>query len=318
MTNDELHTDAAAQCQGAANWLKSERRELPITHSDGQTAKLVGDLYYQGSYHNKTLLLALHGGSYNHTYWNAPVINDHDYSFACYMARQHYAVLALDSLGAGESSGQGTLDGDFITISEVKQAVLQATNQLRHGCGFSKLVFVGHSIGSETLLGLQASNHPADALVLTGWGHTPPPSGSPVDPSLFAALAQDPYAVVPASVRGLMFFGPTADPDMVIYDATHLADVLPRGVLLTGFGMIYQPALTGANQVTGKVLVQLGENDILFPAVTAASEPAAYPLAQLTVQTQPAAGHSFNLHRENGTGWALMARWLQENHFDRP
>ena len=41
---------------------------FPVMLSDGNTYHIVGYLYYQGSYHNRTLQVALHGGNYNHTY----------------------------------------------------------------------------------------------------------------------------------------------------------------------------------------------------------------------------------------------------------
>src|SRR5688500_12865796 len=69
---------AAADEQGQD--VKVVRLSFPVTLSDGSAAEVVGRLYYKGSYHNRTLLLAVHGATYNHKYWDVPVINGHEYS----------------------------------------------------------------------------------------------------------------------------------------------------------------------------------------------------------------------------------------------
>src|SRR3712207_2253242 len=54
-----FNTIAGAQEQG--NSIKVDRVSFPVTLSDGNTYEVAGYLYYQGSYNNRTLLLALHG-----------------------------------------------------------------------------------------------------------------------------------------------------------------------------------------------------------------------------------------------------------------
>jgi len=134
-----------------------------------------------------------------------------------------------------------------------------------------------------------------------------------VDSSIVGQLAATPYIRIDGPLRSELFFGPAADPDVITYDATHLADRLPRGVFLDGFGATYNPVLSQATQVTGKVLLQLGEHDVLFNA-DGNAERASYPLAQVTAQTLPTVGHCFNLHPENRQGWSQMDAWLRQNH----
>lgn len=306
-------------CDEHHGGFKSSRYEFPVTLASGTSAKVVGYLYYHGSPENRTLLIADHGATYDHQYWNAATINGRPYSFACYMAKRKYAVLALDNLGTGESTGEGTIPGDAIALSDVEDALNQVTTQLRRshnptGRRFEKVVLVGHSLGSLTAIGVQAAHHPADALVVTGWSHVVPPGGVALDPGTFAQLAATPYVRLPAPLRGPFFFGPTVDPDMLTYDANQLAAQLPRGVFLSGFSIIYQAALTGATQVTGRVLVQLGENDGLFPSSGASAETASYPNAQLTIQTIAQIGHCFNLHPENVQSWQRIDAWLRSCH----
>lgn len=315
---EELGIFGPAQCEPNRGLFRQERYEFPVTLLNGTHAKIVGYLYYQGLYRGKTLLVGVHGATYNHKYWAAPSINDHVYSFACYMARQNYSILAIDLLGSGESTGQGQIDGDAISFDDSKAGITQVVNQLRNrnnpiGNAFKKIVLVGHSMGSEAVIGVQAASHPADALVVTGWSHVPPPGGLNLDLSPFLGT---PYVTLPPPVRQALMYGPSADPDMISYDNANLADRLPRSELLTSFGLIFQAALTGANAVTGNVLVQLGENDLVYPSVNASAEVASYPHARVTMQTLPTTGHCFNLHPENRTSWEQMDNWLHRSSLD--
>src|SRR5829696_155304 len=120
-----------AAADETANDIKVERVSFPVTLADGSAAEVVGYLYYKGSFHNRTLLLALHGATYNHKYWDVPAINGHEYSFARYMAERKYAVLAIDQLGTGESSKPA--DGDLLTLRQTGSAIHQVITHLRAG-----------------------------------------------------------------------------------------------------------------------------------------------------------------------------------------
>jgi pimeloyl-ACP methyl ester carboxylesterase len=142
---------AIASAVESDNSIKVERVSLPVTLSDGGPAEVAGYLYYKGSYHNRTLLLALHGANYNHKYWDVPVINGHEYSFARYMAEQKYAVLAIDQLGAGESSKP---DGDTLTLDQTASAIHQVITRMRSGSNptgyaFERVVTVGHDFNTH-------------------------------------------------------------------------------------------------------------------------------------------------------------------------
>src|SRR5262245_21605351 len=50
------------------------------------------------------LQVLIHGGTYDHRYWNAPDVNGRSYSYAAYALDRGYSVLALDQLGVGSSS----------------------------------------------------------------------------------------------------------------------------------------------------------------------------------------------------------------------
>jgi pimeloyl-ACP methyl ester carboxylesterase len=309
---------ASADAPGES--IKVERVSFPVTLSDGSPAEVVGHLYYKGSFHNRTLLLALHGANYNHKYWDVPSINGHEYSFARYMAERKYAVLAIDQIGAGESTRPA--DGDSVTLDQTASAIHQVITQLRAGSNgvgyaFERVVTVGHSLGSINAVYEQGTYHDADAVVTTGMGHVP--HAIPVPQELIDFLSQFEYFAVPGELRPVMFYyAPGADPDVIRYDVDNLADSLARGQLATGILTAFNfdaPALR-VGSVNGPVLVQLGEFDGLFPASLAGGEAAYFTSASsVTVQALPGVGHDFNTHYRNHEGWRLMDDWLRAQGF---
>jgi pimeloyl-ACP methyl ester carboxylesterase len=291
---------------------KVKRLDFSVTLSDGNTYTIAGFLYYNGSYRNRPLQVLVHGGTYNHTYWDTPTINGHSYSYARFMAEHGYALLAIDQLGTGESSKP---DGDFVTLNETASSLHQVLVRMRSannplGNAFQQIVLVGHSFGSINAILVQGTYHDADALVVTGLGHVP--HELPISPDLIPVLAQFPYFPLPAEVRSALFyFAGNADPDVIAYDNQNLADLLTRGQLFTTFAAIFNPAADHVGEVTGPVLVQLGEHDALWPSAFAAGEAAYYSSAsRVTVESLAGVGHAFNNHLNNKTGWRSIDQWI--------
>src|SRR5512134_1855726 len=80
-----------------------DRVAFPVTLSDNQVYTVVGYLYTpQGNNEHiceerrDSVQVLLHGGGYDHRYWDAGTINGSEYSYAHEMARRCYSVLALD------------------------------------------------------------------------------------------------------------------------------------------------------------------------------------------------------------------------------
>jgi pimeloyl-ACP methyl ester carboxylesterase len=302
-----LTLTGAAEGRGA---LRIERRVFPVTLSDGNTYSLVGYLYYQGSLRNRPVQVLTHGISYNHTYWDVPSINGLQYSYVEYMAHQQYAVLALDMLGTGESDRP---EGDLFNLANSVSALHQVTQQLRAQAAdgmFEKIVYVGHSNGALISTVTQALYRDADALVLTGWMNSYRVVA--LDPKLVEALLANPYIHVPTEVRTAFFYDPaSSDPDVVAYDNANLADTLTRGQFLDLLRAMSDPAYIPTAQVTGPVLVQMGENDPVAPAALADQEAASYPNARVTVEKLRAIGHCFNTHYRHYEGWAQIDAWIR-------
>ncbi len=304
---------ATAAAQDNAQDVKADRVSFPVTLADGSPAAVVGYLYYKGSFNNRTLLVAVHGATYNHKYWDVPTINGHEYSFARYMAEQKYAVLAVDQLAAGESTRPA--DGDSVTLDVTANALHQVIAQLRSGrspvgYAFERVVTVGHSLGAINVIYEQGTYHDADAVVTTGAGHVPHPL--PIPEAVIAEMLQHEYFPFPAELRGPAFYyAPGADPDVIAYDINSLADLLSRGQLTTAILTAFDTNASRVGQVNGDVLVQLGEFDGLFPSSMADGEAAFYTGASsVTVQGLPGVGHDFNTHFRNHEGWRMMDEWL--------
>ena len=121
-----------------------------------------------------TVQLLTHGIGFDRTYWDLSV-NDYNYSYAA-VANDDYgfSTFAWDRLGIAESE-HGEPVNEIQSTLEIG-ALKTLTEQLRDGsidgigCGFDKVVHVGHSFGSIQSYSL-AVLYPgaSDGLVLTGF-----------------------------------------------------------------------------------------------------------------------------------------------------
>jgi pimeloyl-ACP methyl ester carboxylesterase len=324
---DEHATSGNAKPHNGA--IEVKRVEFPVILSDNQVYTMVGYLYVKGGMAQEDckkkrdiVQVLLHGGTYNHKYWDAGTINGVDYSYARFMAEQCYSVLALDRLGAGESSKP---DGDFLDKDENAASIAQVLISLRAnhnpaGKKFKQIALVGHSLGTFSAIYTLGSYGPlADALVATGW--VTAPGVVPIDPAFFQALLANPYIVLPSDARSALFYyPPSADPEVIAYDNASLADEFTRGFLLSTIEVLQAralgdvaaiKALTRIDQVTTPVFIQLGDFDILAPASSARSEAAFYTGASsVTVNTLTDMGHDYNLHFNHLAGWQAIANWI--------
>ena len=311
---------------------------FPVTLSDQQNYTIAGYLYTRQGNPNdesqcgkrsRTVQVLLSGATYNHTYWDAPAVNGVDYSYARFMAGQCYSVLALDRLGTGASSRP---DGNFITKVTEADAIAQVLSSLRTnhnpaGRRFKRIVLVSHSFGSFlSVYTLGEYGNVADALVVTGWLHSPdiPRLDSGYVTGLLTNPAFASYITVDPPVRSLLFYhAPAADPMVIAQDNATMNDTLPRGFFLDGIGVFTAraygdvgqiKALTKVDQVNVPVFVQLGDNDVLFPSAVAGAEASFYSSAPLvTVDNLTNIGHGFNLHTNHLAGWQNIEGWILNN-----
>ncbi|HEX8821771.1 MAG TPA: alpha/beta fold hydrolase [Archangium sp.] len=290
--------------------VKVERREFPVRLSDGRGYSVVGYLYYQGSLKNRPVQILAHGITYNHGYWDLPDIDGEEYSYARYMARQHYAVLALDLPGAGESE---RLDGDTLDLAESASALHQVAQQLHATAEkntFETLIYVGHSNGALISTYAQALYGDAQAVVMTGWLNTS--HDVPVSPEVLGALLeQGPYIRIPGEMRGALFYDPAnAAPAVIAYDNS-VADTVTRGQFRDLLNTLAQPGSIPTWAISVPVMVQLGEKDLVASAAHAQNEAQAYPHSpRVWVDTLGNTGHAFNGHYSRHEGWERIDAWI--------
>ena len=297
--------------------VRAEDVIFDVTLSDGEVYKIAGTYYHRGTSHNRTLQVAVHGATYDRGYWDGPIINGEDYSYAEYMVENGFSVLAIDQLGAGESS---TPFGWSLNLAETASGLHQVLDALRDddnplGGAFDDIALVGHSNGSLTAIYEESVYGSADALVVTGWGHTYAPLG--VDPDFINSLLAAPYlapSALPEPFRAALFYyAPQADPDVISYDAANLATTMSAGQFYDLLVALSYPTIDGVAGVTGPVYVQMGEFDPIAPGANAALEPGYWTSADsVTVDVLQDMGHDFNLHRNHLDSWAGIADWLDE------
>jgi pimeloyl-ACP methyl ester carboxylesterase len=323
---------ASAQDYGES--IKVERLVFDVTIA-GAPLKMVGYLYYHGSYESRPLQVLLHGATYNHKYWDFPSVGGRDYSYARYMAVRKYAVLALDLPGAGESvvsrnaqtGAPAGPNGFALTLTESAAAVNQVLIAMKSaanptGHAFSPVVLVGHSAGSINATVAQgAFEHPADALVVTGSRHltgqvlTIPAVQGLIQQliALVQALAPFEYFQLPGAIREALFYqAGGADPAVVAVDNLTM-DWWSNGELFSTFFAFLDPRIDQPWRVNGKVLIQVSQNDNLFPGVFMEDEAALWSGTTPTIQVLEGIGHDFNLHLRREESWRGIDEWLRAN-----
>ena len=303
--------------QGREDRVRMDRVFFPVTLSDGKVHLIAGYLFFEGSVQSRILQVAVHGGTHYHLYWDIPSFNGISYSYARYMARRGYTVLAIDQLGTGASSQP---DGDFVTLDQTANALHQVLASLRTennpiGHKFRRIALVGHSNGSLTSVYATGTYHDADALVTTAWMH--PPHPLPFNPADILALLTTPYLPAKAFSREFraqtFYHVPSTDPALLDFEYEHLAAIQARAQFLDLFQYGLNTNLTRSTQVTVPVLVQNGDFDALQPSAYMASEPSYYPNApSVTLHYLTEMGHNINGHRNHLQSWTGIDQWLRQ------
>jgi alpha-beta hydrolase superfamily lysophospholipase len=285
----------------------------------GGTSLIAGYLFHQGPVDGRILQVTVHGATHYHLYWDLPRINGISYSYARYMARHGYDVLAIDQLGTGASSQP---DGDLVTLDVTANALHQVLEALRRednptGHSFPRIALVGHSNGSLTSIYATGTYHDTDVLVTTAWEHTPHPL--PFNPADIIALLTTPY--IPATTFSEAFwinafyYVPATDLALVDYEYSHLGPaVQARAQFIDLFRVGGNTSLSRSTGVTVPVLVQDGDFDALQPSAFLAGEPAFYPNSpSVTLNFLTAIAHNINGHRDHAQSWTQIDDWIEQH-----
>ncbi|MFV8053043.1 alpha/beta hydrolase [Mycobacterium sp. 48b] len=273
------------------------------------------------------LHVLVHGAGADHRYWDWPMEPDR-YSYVTWATARGIATLNLDRIGCGHSSRP---PGAEVTVSAQADGIAQVidamrNNQIASVPAFSRIVLVGHSIGSVICGTSVASHGGPDALVLTGYlpvdgtaemgdelfdfAFVPAVEGKPE----LAGLVDGDY-LVPREGLGvdeLRFWGPATNPAVMAFDGA-IKGAATKAELRDA-------ALAGPHirTVTAPTLALVGEHDALlidtnlgesttFDTVERVRKTVASTFATEVV---PGAGHMQCLQRNAHDTYSAMERWL--------
>ena len=308
--------------------VRCERLTFSVALMPGAPANqtLVGYLCARGAIQHKTIQVLIHGGTYDHLYWDFP-FEPETYSYVEAVTAAGYATLALDRIGSGESSHPApgialNLRVGAFTVHQVVQA-LRAGLLLVPAFGFvraERVMLVGHSLGSFIAVAEAGTFGDVDGVLLSSFAHVSGPSTilarQLVYPAAFdpkfagSGLPLDYLTTLPGRRDDLFYFTPMADPEVIAVDE-ELKQTVTVGELIDG------PNVTPlAINIHVPTFISIGDFDFFgcFPPSCTAYDflgkeltPANYS-ADACVEGAiiPEMGHDQNLH-VNAQDWFDVA-----------
>src|SRR5215813_5260229 len=309
----------SAQTESLNPAVTCQEIRLPVSLQEGQPAnyEVVGKLCSKPKGKNVVHLL-LSGATYGSVYWDFPLIPQF-YSYVRSMTNAGYATLNIDRIGIGASSRP---PADQVTIQANAFVVHQLVQALRDGRigSFSKVILVGHSLGSIIALSEQAQYGDANGLILSGFLHAAGPLFAEI-PTLIYPAQNDPrfasqnlpegyFTSIPGK-RSALYFEPVADPNVIARDE-QTKETITLGEINTFPPLVFSP--TDAQSIHVPVLFVIGSRDNIFctpPQCSEAQlEPGLYPAdAQVEVRVVHGTGHDLNLHFTAPVFFGIVREW---------
>jgi pimeloyl-ACP methyl ester carboxylesterase len=267
------------------------------------------------------LQILLHGAGYDHRYWDWPAEPER-HSYVTWAAENGIATLNLDRVGSGTSSHPpGRENNVFAQADVLRQIVDTARRGLECAPQFSRVITVGHSLGS-LIGGLEAAEHGnVDAVVLTGYF---PLDGRASRTDEVVEAAFMPAVDALPALHGLVDddYRAARSRDIMLFKSDAASDVLAMDDLIKGTttrGELRDTRATGSSIRASEVptLVVAGQHDPLL--VDRRVDQDAHDTARRAAQACPAhfnfhvvdaAGHNLNLQRNCHEFYRQMNDWL--------
>jgi pimeloyl-ACP methyl ester carboxylesterase len=253
-------------------------------------------------------------------------------SWVDYASKEGYATISYDRLGSGQSfRADPSLEVQFNLQAEIAHEIAKLLrNGVVGGKQFSKVVYIGHSLGSMVgTIATQRHTDDFDAVVLTGWSSTVvegfvkiavglPIPAALVNPVKWGDLHPGYLAFTGQDIQRKNFYGPEGsfDPAVENHDWEN-RDTAALGEFLTTFeGMTLSPYVK-------PVQVIIGEFDyLLCPSGKCANGSTNVPgnarsvfpnSSNFTTFIVPGTGHSLNLHYSAVETFRVAHDFLQYN-----
>jgi pimeloyl-ACP methyl ester carboxylesterase len=306
-----------------------------VLQNPGETVRqpVWGQLCYRGSLAGKPVQVLIHGGAYNHTYWDIPY-RPQQYSYVEQATNQGYATLNFDRLGYGQSAHPNPLTLNFTVAGYVTHQLVTALRQGSLGPKFSTVILNGHSMGAAAADNEAENYSDINGLIVSGIGHELDPEvevtvGSKLypaelDPKFAGHIPPGYLTTIPGQRAGAFVEPGLIEPGMVAVEETTLKDTLSPNELTTLFEESYNPTLT--RKITVPVLFAQGEFDELWclrtkncrTDPTSAAEASYYsPGVSFTHIIIPQAGHSINVSITAPAFYAQTFAWLAVHGLNR-
>lgn len=283
-----------------------------------------------------TVQFLTHGIGFDKSYWDLPY-NSFNYSYIDVAVDQYgFSTLSIDRLGIGNSSIADPLS--IIQLPAELSAIYELTLMLRSGSlpnvdrAFSKIVHVGHSLGSILSYNLAAMDPTAsDGLILTGFSQDDAYIDATFDiwapelarnnqPKRFGDLPTGYLTWANASSNERTFLYPGFfDPGILQFSES------TKEPFTTGEALTLGGSPSTAPDFTGPVQVLTGDEDFIFcggdctptgdPDGSIPGEVAkAFPAAKaFEAYIQPNTGHGINLHYNSTGAYKVMQEFLISN-----
>lgn len=191
-----------------------------------------GDVLVEGDYCRPrtgpvhTVQVLTHGATYDRRYWQAPSGRAGSDPVR-QLVTPGLAVFNYDRLGSGASEHPPS---PFVTVDRHADVLHGVITSLREGTiggeAHTRVVSIGHSLGSIVAVTEAATFQDVDALVLTGFSHTPSEEAQAHFATVLQPAAFDPvfadldagyFTTLPGTREGL-FYPSGASADYVAYD----------------------------------------------------------------------------------------------------
>jgi pimeloyl-ACP methyl ester carboxylesterase len=284
-----------------------------------------------------TVLFCVPGGSYGRDYFDVTSAAHAGYSSAQWWTATGLAVLAIDSLGTGDSSRPE--DDPELTLESAAEAHASAVTEVRRlleagdltpdlaPTTEAKVVGVGHSLGGALVLIQQSRSRSFDAVGVLGFTnlhlenmYVPHEREDELTPEERREWAKEhipqrswnrswselePYFMLPRENLRAWFHAADVPADLIEEEEAR-ETVIPREVALESI----MPACTApyAATIDTPVFLAFGSADV-SPAPR--EEVATYPMSNdVTLVVLPRSGHCHNYSSDRELLWTRLASWV--------
>jgi pimeloyl-ACP methyl ester carboxylesterase len=296
--------------------------------NDSNVQQVYGQFCSRGAIGQTTpVQILIHGGSYNHAYWDWPY-QPEKYSYVAAATKKGYATLNIDRLGYGRSDHPLPVTLDFRVAGYVTHQLVQYLRSGAVGPQFEKVILNGHSMGGLTAQREASAYKDVDGVIVTGVGHNFAPKGiaqvadkfypADLDPKFLGKIPPGYLTTLPGN-RAKTFVQPgDYDPGIEPVEED-LKDTLSP-TELTGITLdSYDPSITRG--IEAPVLYALGQHDLIWCPTTEdcntdpqpAAEGSFYgAAAEYSSYIVPDSAHSVNVTASAPLFYDATFRWMAD------